>query len=35
MDKEINGRLDTVTTTTKRLYKIFEIVIKFVLFQMT
>ena len=32
MEKEVNGRLDTVTTTTQRVYRILIIEFKFVLF---
>ena len=36
MEKEGNGRLDTLTTTTlQRVYRILEIMFKFMFFQMT
>ena len=31
---EVNGRLDTIAITTQRVYRIWEIVVQFVLFQM-
>ena len=34
MKNKVNGRLDNITTTKKGVHKIFEIVVKFVLFQM-
>ena len=34
MKKEKNGRLETVNTTTQRVYRMFEIVFEFILFQM-
>ena len=35
MEKEVKGRLDTVTTIPQAVYRILEIVVKFVLFEMT
>ena len=35
MEKEVNGRFDTITTTTSRPYRIVKIVLKFLFFQMT
>ena len=34
-EKEVNGRLDTVTTTKERVYRILDSMFKLVFFQMT
>ena len=33
--KDVNGRLDTIAITTRRVYRILEIVVQFTLLQMT
>ena len=35
MEKEVNGRLGIVTTSTRRVYRILEVLFKRILFHMT
>ena len=35
MEKEVNGRLDTITATTLKVYRNLKILFKYMLFQMT
>ena len=35
MEKVVNGRLDTITTTTQEVYRVLKIVFKFVFFEMS